>query len=506
MSVAKPPAPLSHLRDLEMLLLSHHPLLFLETDEAERAEVLLDHAADHAKIPFFLWSAATGLCLEGTGQPIYGTKSLAGVLGHIGASPVEALYFLKDAAGYLGEPDVQAQLTHAAAPLSKHRGAIVLAGSSLELPLSLLKRFAHVKLEPPSAAEYGAFLSALVTELRGRMDIAVQLDKATLERLLQSLSGLTFFEVQKIVTRVLVEHRVLDANLLSAVSEAKRDAVSKSGVLEYFPADETLGHIAGLDNLKRWLRQRKAVFLEPERATDFGLSSPRGVLVLGVPGCGKSLCAKAVAQEWGIPLVRLDPSRLYNKFVGESEKNLERAMRVAEAMAPIVLWIDEIEKAFGANGESEDGGLSQRIFGTLLSWMQEKKKPVFVFATCNAVDKLPPELMRKGRFDELFFVDLPTLDARKEIFRLHIERKKRSAARFELEALAAMTDGFSGAEIEQAVVSALYAAYDRGVELSTELLKEEVLRTHPLSRTMAESIAELRAWAQGRTVPADVHE
>jgi SpoVK/Ycf46/Vps4 family AAA+-type ATPase len=259
-----------------------------------------------------------------------------------------------------------------------------------------------------------------------------------------------------------------------------------------------MGDVAGLGELKGWLRKRQAAFEDPGRAEEFGLTPPKGLLLIGVQGCGKSLCAKAVAAEWKLPLIRLDPSNLYNRYVGESEKNLKRAIRVAEAMAPVVLWIDEIEKSFSQ--EDADGGPGQRIFGTFLGWLQDKKENVFVVATANDISKLPPELLRKGRFDEIFFVDLPEGDARRRILEIHLERRKRDPSKFDLVRLVDLTDGFSGAEIEQAIVSALYTAFSREEDLTTETIAEEIELTKPLSVTMAERIDALRAWAQDRAV------
>ncbi|HUH14067.1 MAG TPA: AAA family ATPase, partial [Longimicrobiales bacterium] len=272
-------------------------------------------------------------------------------------------------------------------------------------------------------------------------------------------------------------------------------------LLEYYPAEEALASIADLRGLKRWLGQRRAIFREPERAAEFGLSFPKGVLLLGVPGCGKSLCAKAVATEWSLPLLKLDPSGLYNKYIGESEKNFRRAMETAERMAPVVLWIDELEKAFAAGG-SEDGGVSQRILGSFLSWLQDRRGDVFIVATANDVQRLPPELLRKGRFDEVFFVDLPDAETRAEIFRIHLERRGHEPAALDLPVLAECADGFSGAEIEQAIVSALYDAFAQGGGLTQPHLEAELARTRPLSRTMAERIEGLRTWARDRTVSA----
>jgi SpoVK/Ycf46/Vps4 family AAA+-type ATPase len=284
---------------------------------------------------------------------------------------------------------------------------------------------------------------------------------------------------------------------------AKRKIVQQDGLLEYWPAEEGMKEVAGLAGLKGWLAKRRAIVADPMRASEFGLSFPKGVLLLGVPGCGKSLCAKAVAHEWGLPLLKLDPANLYDKYVGDSEKNFKRAMQTAERLAPIVLWIDELEKAFAGGSGDEDGGVSRRVFGAFLSWLQERRGDVFVVATSNDVAKLPPEFIRKGRFDEVFFVDLPKPEPRREIFSIHLRKRKQDPERFDTEALAAATEGFSGAEMEQAVIGGLYTAFACNAPLTTEMLLHEVSATRPLSRTMRERLEDLRSWAAERTVGAD---
>jgi SpoVK/Ycf46/Vps4 family AAA+-type ATPase len=286
------------------------------------------------------------------------------------------------------------------------------------------------------------------------------------------------------------------------VAAHKKAIVEREGVLEYYPLEETFADVADLAGLKAWLAKRTQFITSRDRAEQFGLSFPKGVLLVGVPGCGKSLCAKAVAVEWQLPLLRLDPGRLYNKYMGESEKNFRRAMDTAERLAPCVLFIDELEKAF-ASGGSEDGGVSQRVLGTFLSWMQERKADVFTVATANDVTRLPPEFLRKGRFDEVFFVDLPNDEARLAILAIHLKKRAQEVGRFDMPALVRATAGFSGAEIEQAIVSALYTVFAATGGLTSESLLAEIATTRPLSRTLAERVSALRDWARGRTVSAN---
>jgi SpoVK/Ycf46/Vps4 family AAA+-type ATPase len=262
-----------------------------------------------------------------------------------------------------------------------------------------------------------------------------------------------------------------------------------------------MNEIGGMNNLKRWLKLRQNAFTE--QAQQYGITPPRGVLILGVQGAGKSLCAKAVSAAWQQPLYRMDPSALFNSYVGQSERNLRQALKEIEAMAPAILWIDEIEKGFAsAASQSTDGGLSKRMFGTLLTWMQEHRESVFMIATANDIEALPPELLRKGRFDEIFFVGLPAAEARKEIFDIHLSRRKRDAAKFDLDLLACESEGCSGAEIEQAVISALHEGFVLKTELTTEMIIACLKNSPPLSVTMREKIADLYAWSQGRCVQA----
>ncbi|HEV2131942.1 MAG TPA: AAA family ATPase, partial [Longimicrobiaceae bacterium] len=289
---------------------------------------------------------------------------------------------------------------------------------------------------------------------------------------------------------------------LRAVVETKTAVVEREGLLEYYPVEESMAEVAGLDGLKGWLAKRRMILADPERARQYGLPFPKGVLLLGVPGCGKSHSAKAVSTEWGLPLLKFDPAGLYNKYIGETEKNFKRAIGTAEKLAPVILWIDEIEKAFASSGEGEDGGVSRRLLGSFLSWLQERGGDVFVVATANDVTRLPPELLRKGRFDEVFFVDLPGAKARRAIFEIHLRRRGQDPTRFDLARLVEATEGFSGAEIEQVIVSGLYTAFASHAELSDRILLEEIAATRPLSRVMPERIAALREWARERTVAA----
>jgi len=493
------PPSADQLHELEILIRAHHPLLLVDTVEDDRLHVLLEHAAEHTGLPLFSWTQVGGLRRElpEPGQTPE-SHSPQKALAFIDRSNLEAIFHLRGLDPYLHEPGVIALLRSIHAKYFGHRGAVVVSGNGLEVPPALDHLFTPMNLEAPTPEAYHSFVQGVLRDLAARQQVKVQLSGMDVSQLLAALHGLTFFEVQKIITQAVVEDGVLGREDITRVLQAKRQIIERSGVLEYFPHEHRMGDIAGLHNLKDWLRKRQAAFADPKRAKEYGLSPPKGLLLIGVQGCGKSLCAKAVASEWQLPLIRLDPSNLYNRYVGETEKNLKRAIKLAEQMAPVVLWIDEIEKALSQ--DDAEGGPAQRIFGTFLAWLQDKKESVFAIATANDISKLPPELMRKGRFDEIFFVDLPGEDARQRIWQIHLERRKRDPARFDIARLASLTEGFSGAEIEQAVVSALYTAFSRQEDLSTEALVEEIELTRPLSVTMAERIGALRAWAKDRAV------
>jgi SpoVK/Ycf46/Vps4 family AAA+-type ATPase len=494
---------LDQIRDLEILIKAHHPLILIETIEEDRVGTLFEYLADRLGLPMYTWTAHRGLA-SGKGPPLTGTDAADKMLDFVAQNEAEALYHLRGFTPAFTDPPLAARLKELYRQLFTHRGALIITGAEANPPPDLEALFTVVDLEAPTPHAYYQFVSNVLRDLRKRMDVQIDLSGEDVAVLLSHLRGLTFFEVKKIVTQAVIEDGRLDRSDIEKVLEAKKRAIQRSGVLDYYPADQSLGDLAGLDNLKTWLRKRKNAFQSPDEAKRFGLSAPKGLLLLGVQGCGKSMCAKAVAAEWQLPLIRLDPSSLYNKFVGESEKNLMRAIKTAEQMAPIVLWIDEIEKAFGGSegGGGSDSGTTSRIFGTFLTWLNDKKESVFVIATANDISRLPPELLRKGRFDEIFFVDLPDAETRAQIFEVHLRRRDRAPEGFDLAALAEATDGFSGAEIEQVVISALYTAFSEGVELNDDLLLEEARGTRPLSVTMGEKIAELRTWADNRAVPA----
>jgi SpoVK/Ycf46/Vps4 family AAA+-type ATPase len=330
-----------------------------------------------------------------------------------------------------------------------------------------------------------------------------KLDANGVDALVESLRGLTEEEAERALSQALVARYALCPEVAGDVLEAKKSLLRRSEMLEFVEPDENFSGVGGMENLKSWLAQRRGSWEDSARA--FGLEPPHGVIILGVQGCGKSLCAKAVAGEWNMPLVKFDSAAVYDKYIGETEKRIHKVFEVAEGLAPCVLWIDELEKIFAGSGPdsaSVDAGVSSRLLASFLSWMQDRKAPVFVAATCNNVTALPPELIRKGRFDELFFVDLPNQAELKQVFTIQLARRKRNPEEFDLDAIAAAANGYSGAEINAAVQSALYAAFSQKKQLTTQFLLDALAHTVPLSTTRAEEIGSLREWARTRAVPA----
>lgn len=491
------------LHDLELLFRSRHGVVHLETSEEDRARGLLHHVAHRLSIPFFTWTRSRGLSRAGLKGSVYGTDEPIKALEHVAHARIDALYHFQGVSEDTIRDDLaSAWIRDCAEALSSRAGALVMTGSNLAIPASLTGVVTHATLPGPSEAELRELLTQVVRDVSARQHVTMDIDAEGISTLIHHLSGLTLMEAEKALTRAVVEDGTLDLGDVAQVAESKKSLVERDGLLEYTPVEASMAGVADLVAFKAWLSSRTAVVRNPTRAREAGLPFPRGVLLLGVPGCGKSLAAKAVAAEWNLPLLRLDPSGLYNKYIGESEKNFRRAMHTAERMAPVILWIDELEKAF-ASGGSEDGGVSQRVLGTFLSWMQERSGDVFVVATANDVQRLPPEFLRKGRFDEVFFVDLPDRETRAEILRIHLEARDQDVSRFPLDALAAGADGFSGSELEQAIVSVQYAAFATGGCIEAEALATEIARTRPLSVTMSEPIAALRSWARDRTVPAN---
>jgi hypothetical protein len=489
--------------ELDTLVRARYPLVYLVSSEEQRVEAILAGLAETHGKALFGWSATKGLRPIGgaKGAPPPDAREPLAALAAIEKLGEPALVVLRDFHPYLADPAVVRATRELAHALKSTYTTVLLLSPVLTLPPELEKEISVLDVPLPTAQDLLQLLKEIVGVVRQNRRAVVDLRREDVEALVQAARGLTLSEAESAFAKAIATDGRLSRDDVALVLAEKRQVVRKSGVLEYHPADSGLGEVGGLGILKRWLERRGTAFSEAARA--FGLPEPKGVLLLGVQGCGKSLTAKAIAAQWGLPLLRLDLGRIFSGLVGSSEENLRRAIHVAESVAPVVLWVDEIEKGLaGAQSGTSDGGVAARVFATLLTWLQEKTAPVFVVATANRIEALPPELLRKGRFDEIFFVDLPDATERREILRIHVSRRGRDPAAFDLDGLAARAEGFSGAELEQAIVTALHEAFADRVELAQPHLDRAVAESLPLSTTLREEIARVREWARARTRPA----
>ncbi|HEY4001558.1 MAG TPA: AAA family ATPase [Candidatus Xenobia bacterium] len=481
---------------IEVLVRSRYPVLYVVSWEETRVIDTLEHIARSRNKRLWAWSVTQGL-LSGQGGGTEGSRNLLTALDQVAQSREAALYVFRDVHPFLDNPEVVRKLKDVARDIKRTHNTVVVVSPILRIPPELEKDITVVDFPLPSYLELDAILQELIDSVQNNPAVKIDLPPPVREKLIKAALGLTKTEAENVFGKALVLDGRLDADDIELVAGEKEQIIRKSGVLEYYAARDQVGDVGGLDLLKRWLVKRTSAF--SEKARQFGLPQPKGLLLLGVQGCGKSLSAKAIAAFWGLPLLRMDMARLYNKYQGESEDNMRRAIMTAESISPCLLWIDELEKGFsGLKGD--ETGTSSRIFGTFLTWLQEKTKPVFVIATANDISMLPPELLRKGRFDEIFFVDLPSSRERAEIFGILLQKYKRNPTRFDMQTLTEASEGYSGAELEQAIVSALYEAFS--IEHPRELETNDVVRgiqdIVPLSQTMAEHIEHLRHWAKTR--------
>ena len=486
------------LKDLQLVLDARVRLIVIESWDELRVLETLTSLAVQRGINLRVWSISEGLQgMAFGGTPLEGSAVPEQALRLVKADPQAGLYVFFDLHSFL---DNDALLIRLVKDISMATGpqkpTLILVSHALKLPAEVQRYAARFSLSLPSEDE----LLAIVREEAVRWSAAnrglrVRTDNRTLQQVVKNLRCLSHADARLLARSLICDDGAITQEDLPELNKAKFQLLDLDGVLGYEADTARFADVGGLHNLKHWLSERQAAFMAGT-AKDL----PKGMLLLGAQGSGKSLAAKAVAGLWGLPLLRLDFASLYNKYFGETERNLREALLMAERMSPCVLWMDEIEKGL-ATGDL-DNGVSQRVLGTLLTWMAERKAPVFVVATANVIKRLPPELMRKGRFDEIFFVDLPAAAVREDIFKIHLQKRELSAADYDLAALALVSEGFSGAEIEQAVVSALYAAQARQVPMAQELMLETLQRTVPLSVVMAEELAALRHWAAERTVHA----
>ncbi len=485
--------------DLKTLVLSFHPVIVIETVEEDRVLSLLQAVADQVWPSLFEWSVTHGLVLRSEGNPIAQTTEPLLLLKHLARLNVDGIFVLKDFSKYLEEAKVARHFREVAQAFRQKRSTMVLTGATVQLPGEIELEAVRYDLKFPDRDELLKVVNMVLQSLKVGKKLEALFREEEREQFLKALQGLTLHQARQAVAGAVLSDGRFTPEDIQAVLKRKAQMVRDGGLLEYYPMEDNRYQLGGFANLKSWLQRAYVGFSREAQALN--LSPPRGILIVGVPGCGKSLAAKVIAREWKLPLLKLDAGRLFDKYIGESEKNFRKAISLAESMAPTVLWIDEIEKALVSAGSSEsDGGLSRRLFGAFLTWLQEKRQEVFVVATANDLAILPPELLRKGRFDEIFFVDLPTPEEREVILKIHLGLRKQEAQKFNLAEIVSACEGFSGSEIEQAVVASLYRALSQKRPLDTALLLEEIRQTIPLSVTRREDVEQLRETAQGRFV------
>ena len=501
------------LEEIEVLIRARYPILYIVSWEEQRVQDWLIEVAKKRNKRVFEWSFSTGIVPAGTSvqsqrNRTSSTKDPLAALDHVIDQVDPAIYLFKDLHPFLTRNNfaVIRRLKEIGIQLKNSYKTIVLVSPTMELPPELEKEVTVLDFPLPEPKDISALLDRIIAEVKQQPNIKIDIAPESRERLLKAALGLTLSEAENVFAKILVNGGRLSEDDIQAVFSEKRQIIRKSGLLDYYDTDARFEQVGGMDLLKDWLRKRALAFAD--KARDFGLPPPKGVFLLGVQGCGKSLCAKAVSGLWGMPLLRLDVGRMFGSLVGSSEENMRRAIQVAESIAPVVLWIDEIEKAMAGSRSSgsTDSGTTARVFGTFLTWLSEKKSSVFVIATANSISELPPELLRKGRFDEIFFVDLPNDEERRAILKIHLTGRKRDPAGFDVEALSREATGFSGAEIEEAIVSALYDAYSDNQLLSTAHIEKALRETVPLSRTMETELSRLRTWAEGRARMATARE
>jgi len=486
--------------ELSILIQAQYPLIYLVTAEEDRAEKEIAAISQMKLQPrkLYVWTLTHGMVEHGQARTTqHNTISPEAAIEWTTRHKEPAIFVFKDLHPFKDSAAVTRWLRDAIASFQGTQKVIILMSPIQQIPIELEKEVVVLDFALPSLGELDRVLSHQLDKTRQN-----RLSNEGREKLLKASLGLTQDEAEKVYRKAHVKRGKITEAEVDIILSEKKQLIRRNGILEFIEEDETIDAVGGLEELKGWLVQRSGAF--SERARTYGLPQPKGMLILGVPGCGKSLIAKTTSRLWGLPLLRLDMGRVYDgSMVGRSEANLRGALKTAESISPAILFIDELDKAFSGSGSGDsDGGTSSRIFGSFLTWMQEKTSPIFVMATANRIEKLPGEFLRKGRFDEIFFVDLPTQSEREAVFRIHLSKRNRDLERFDLEQLSKVADGFSGAEIEQALIAAMYDAFAQNREFTQLDIIAAIKATLPLSRTMTEQVTALRDWARQRARPA----
>jgi hypothetical protein len=489
---------------LEQMFDGRHPCVLITTTEEVYTRELVVEAAVNLQLDLRLWTITEGIRdgLLSNSESVPETENPAAAMLYLSHQDSRFIAVALDLIDHLNDARTLRVMRDLIYKFERMGSTLILIDTNSELPKQISCYAARFDISMPGEEELEDIVLRTLRSLHRQKPIEVDITRKGFKTIIRNLRGLTRRQAEQIIVETVAEDHRFDRDDINGVLARKRQMLHTDGLLEYVESPANLNEIGGLCRLKRWLSQRQNAL--GDDALKFGIDAPRGVLMLGVQGAGKSLCAKAIATAWQRPLLRMDTGALYDRYIGESERRLRMSLRQAEMMAPIILWVDEIEKAFAsAASRNTDGGLSQRMFGTLLTWMQEHQEPVFLVATANDIEALPPELLRKGRFDEIFFVDLPQRQTRSDIFAIHLRKRLHDPNNFDLDKLADSAEGFSGVEIEQAIISGMHEAYMNKIELNTDIILKIIGTSPPLSVTMAERIDALRNWAYGRCVPAE---
>ncbi len=494
-------------KELRNLISARYPVIYIVSYEENFVVSGLNKLCQSTNKNFYIWSVTEGFHkIDAKDDPK--SSDPLNALKKIDELDEKALIVLKDLHPYMGDENeqylvepikVRRKLRDIILKLKSTFKTLILLSPILKIPEVLEKDIVVMDFPLPDVPEIENLIENKIAVIEKSHNLKLALNLTLKERFAKAALGLTRREVENVLNKAIVGDAKLNEDDLDLIIHEKKQILRKTGLLEYFDVNESFSNVGGLNNLKDWLEKRGKAFSEEAKA--FGLPEPKGILLLGVQGCGKSLISKAISALWKLPMLRFDLGNIFGSYIGQSEENMRKALKIAEALSPTILWIDEIEKGFAGAGGSggSDSGVTKRIFGTFITWMQEKTNPVFIIATANSIENLPPELLRKGRFDEIFFVDLPTRNEIETIFKIHISKRNRDPKQFDMNTLCELANGFSGAEIEQAVISALYDVYYDGKrELKTEDLAKSLNETVPLSVTMGEKIGHLREWASTR--------
>ncbi len=493
-------------QELEYLIRARYALIYVVSSEEERVESSIKAIGAERQRKVIAWSITEGFTSLDGGSSFQDIKDPLRALDFIANYEDDVICIMRDYHPYLKDPSIVRRLRdlHRDFKESDYNQHIVLLSPLYAAPVEIEKELAVVDYDLPGRDELEEIVWKVAQSVPDSVDLPLRKDPNLRDSVIEAALGLTAEEAESVFAKSLVKTRDFDIDTILA---EKKGIIRKSGILEFYQTDSRFSDVGGMEVLKSWLHKRKAAFRRDAR--DFGLPAPKGILLIGIPGCGKSLTAKAIGAMWHMPLLRLDVGKVMGSLVGSSEENMRKAIKTAEAVAPAILWLDELEKGFSGTKSSgqTDGGTTARVFGTFITWLQEKTSPVFVIATANDVSALPPELLRKGRFDEIFFVDLPTPIERLEIFKIHLSKKRRDAEAFDFDALVGASQGFNGAEIEQAIISALYDAYEDGkADLTTERVLKSIEEIIPLSYTMKERIDGMREWSKSRARRASLDD